>query len=118
MSIKISIPVVEAAYELLRTTAPFKAWKLPRADEISFKLTGSKTDKGSCHVSAGREMYLLEVSQVCHHTLDELLKTLAHEMCHLREFQLNVRKDVMHGKDFNRLADNVCRVHQYDRGMF
>jgi predicted SprT family Zn-dependent metalloprotease len=118
MSIRISIPIVEAAYELLKATPPFHRWKLPPVDQIAFHLTGSPTIRGTCSLSRNKDMFLLEVSQVCHHTVEELMKTLAHEMCHLREFMIGVRPDVEHGREFRKLADQVCKAHQFDRGMF
>ena len=115
MSIRITTDTLEQAYELLKFTEPFKRWKLPHLDEVVFSVFGGR-NRGEFYVENGTPV--IGVSDKCHHTLEEMLKTLAHEMCHLREHQLGVRRDVQHGKLFNEYADKVCKAHQWDRGAF
>ena len=117
MSIKIDHVIVEQCYELLRTTPPFKRWKLPHADELIIHIVGSKEIFG--YVNRGRSgEFILKISQHNHRTLESLLRTVGHEMVHMREFLTGVRADVHHGARYHKLADQVCKFHQWDRGVF
>lgn len=116
MSIKISIQVVENTYALLRSTKPFSSWKLQEFDDIGFSVTRDRINRGEFQVKNG--VPFICVSEVCHHTLDELIRTVAHEMCHLCDWNSGVRPDVVHGWTFNKMADSVCKFHNFDRGAF
>lgn len=117
MGIRINLPIVEAMYDTLRLTKPFVRWKLPDADDISFAITRSKTDRGEFYINS-KGHATLGVSEVLCTTLDELMRILAHEMCHLHEHLHGPRKDVHHGSWFNAAADKVCKAHNFDRGAF
>lgn len=117
MSIQVSIEILEATYELLRATDPFKRWKLPQADEISFSIIRNKSSRGEFYINKKSEPTIC-VNDKYHHTLDELLRTVAHEMCHLVDYRSGVRSDVHHGWTFNQMADRVCKFHSFDRGAF
>lgn len=114
MSIHISLETAEAAYELLRTTKPFSRWKLPHADDIGFEITRSSEVWGK--VLCSTSGLVIQISGIRHHTLPELLKTMAHEMAHLQEYRLT--GDCKHGAAWRRLADQVCKHHHFDRGAF
>ncbi len=116
MSIKISRAVVEQAYDLLCETTPFLKWNLPPAEAIYFIITRSTKFRGEYEFRFGQ--HYISVSGKCHETLDSLLQTIAHEMCHMIEKITGVRDDVQHGKSFQLLADQVCKAHVWDRGMF
>lgn len=117
MSIKISVEILEATYELLRLTEPFKRWKLPPGDEISFRISRDKLNRGEFHVDK-KGIPWITANERYHSTIDELLRTVAHEMCHLVDFRSGVRPDVVHGFTFNCMADRVCKAHSFDRGAF
>lgn len=117
MSIKITVEVVEHVYDLLRQTAPFDRWNLPYAEEIGFAITRDRNNRGEFYVDVLKVPFI-SVNQKFHHTLDELIRTVAHEMCHLRDHLSGSRADVSHGRSFNSLADTVCKHHNFDRGAF
>ena len=116
MSIKISPAILEASYELLRMTEPFNRWKLPSAERVSFCVNSSKTNAGEFFVDPTGIPWVA-VSQRFHHTLPELFKTVAHEMCHLRQ-QVRGEDYTTHGATFIALAKRVCKAHQFDLGAF
>jgi len=111
----ITYEMLVATYELLRTTPPFKGWKLPPSDEVSFHVIRTKECYGD-HCYAKR--HTIRVSYARHKTLRLLIETMAHEMVHMREIQLGVRQDVAHGKEFRKLAKIVCSRHGFDEGAF
>lgn len=116
----ITPEMVERAYELLRATPPFRGWRLPEADEVAFHAVHIKGPHKGCqgeHWFDG-ERHHIRINPKRHHTLASLLMTLAHEMVHLRENMLSVRADVMHGREFQKMAKIVCCAHGFDRGQF
>lgn len=107
------------SYVLLRQTRPFSRWKLPDADEVAFHAT--PIDLPKKHGSQGQhwhdgERHHVQVSPERHHTLHAVLMTLAHEMIHMRQYDLG--KPNTHGATFERLAGQVCRAHCFDLGQF
>lgn len=119
MGIKIDLPLVEAVYDMLRLTAPFKRWRLPEADAISFAISRDNNTRGEFHMTGvNKDVPVVTVNEKHHTTIQELMRTVAHEMCHLHEQLHGTRKDVHHGAFFNRAADQVCKAHNFDRGAF
>lgn len=117
MAIHITHQLLEHNYELLRMTPPFNRWGLPPADEVELHATHiSENAQGEYYFKGGR--HVIRVNPKRHKTLNSMQFTLAHEMCHLREYMLGHRKVGCHGWMFNRLADSVCKHHGWDRGQF
>lgn len=107
---------LEDAYELLRATRPFKRWCLPHADEVEFRLINHKDIRGDWCFENGR--HVIRISQRVCHALPTMIRTIAHEMCHMRQYELGDKRSE-HGAVFERLADQVCREHKdFERGMF
>lgn len=114
----ISPDMVEQAYELLRSTLPFRRWKLPHPDELIFRVTGHR-DRHAHFQSwkvAGERQREIIVSQ--HHAKDlhKLVQDVAHEMVHLRQDMLGRRDS--HGPFYQRHAALVCRRHGWDLATF
>ena len=115
MGFPLTHEMLIATYELLRQTPPFRGWKLPPADEVSFHVLRTK-DRCGDHVYENE--HIIRISYAKHRTLRTLTETMAHEMCHMREFELGARADVAHGAAFKKLAKVVCRYHNFDEGAF
>jgi len=113
LNLSLTPDMIAAAYELLRTTPPFRRWGLPEADDVGFYVIAAKGDHGS-HWTADFAHHI--AINKCHTQLPSLLNCVAHEMCHMRQFILGEKS--YHGPVFKRLADQVCRHHGFDRGMF
>jgi hypothetical protein len=117
VAVHITREVLRATYALLLTTLPFRGWRLPAPEDVKFILTKNLKDRGDFRVGNGKAE--LRVSQMVHETLHSLTMTVAHEMCHMKEWEDMVwREDVAHSDYFCRLADRVCKVHLFDRGQF
>ena len=108
--------MLEGSYNLLLTTPPFRGWKLPPSDDVTFSVVATRGDYATHTFDATG--HKIEVSYKNVHQLGTLIEKMAHEMCHMREVKLKVRRDVGHGHVFNKLADQVCRHHKFDRGAF
>lgn len=114
--------LVEVSYERLCLTRPFKGWKLPHVDDLKIVIAA----KPGCYAvfefdDTKPSWPTLVINPFYVTDLIILDCTLAHEMCHLREYQLSIKRAARadHGKLFNRLADQVCKSHpQFDRRKF
>jgi hypothetical protein len=109
--VRITLTTVEAAYELLRTTPPFKGWRLPESDDVEFILTPLK-DALADHCYDGIT-HTIRICLIRHTHLSTLLISLAHEMVHIVD-----RGKAAHGASFKRRAAAVCRQHGWDLGAF
>lgn len=113
----ITPDMMEGAYNLLLTMPPFRGLKFPPAGEIIFHVTAHPDRRGDYHKDKqGR--HVIRISCKCVKHYDTLIRTMAHEMCHLYEVKFCPRQDVEHSSIFNRLADRVCKIHPFDRGIF
>lgn len=103
----ITPEVLAAAYTFLRSTRPFCRWKLPPAESVKFRVTGSMTEAGYCK---GTEE--IGISKKCSAHTSSLLATMSHEMIHMHLNAKGVRAH--HGPDFLRAAAQVSREHGFD----
>jgi hypothetical protein len=106
--------LLEATYELLRLTPPFKGWKLPHSDDLAFRVSKGVDNCGIFACWNGRRKFPhIAISATHTKTLCQLTETMAHEMVHLQEFRLGKGKwNSNHGRVFKRLAKQVCRHHE------
>lgn len=107
--------MVEAAYELLRATRPFRRWRLPPADEVEFHIRHFAHHADCAKHVSGR--FTIRVSSRLHGRLDHLVETVAHEMVHIQQDHVAPREG-SHGRAFHRLAAQVCRHHGFDPQRF
>ncbi len=114
MGLHLTPDILRATYALLVETLPFRRWKLPKPEEVEFRAIHIE-DQGMCARKANGS-FCLTVSPTHHKSLATALATLAHEMVHMRLDLLGVKAH--HGSDFQRLADQVCQRHGFDRGQF
>jgi hypothetical protein len=74
--------MLAAAYDFLRTTEPFKHWRLPESDEVGFAVVRDPAIFADFGIEKGTP--IIRVSEARNGHAATLLATLAHEMCHLR----------------------------------
>ncbi len=110
MTLHLTPEMMEAAYELLRTTRPFKRWVLPHADDVEFRVTADKSD-GGFHV-VKNYVHCIGASTVFATSLSALNAILAHEMCHVYVTLEAPSYKPKHGAKFSRAAAAVNRHHK------
>lgn len=105
-----------AAYDCLRHFRPFKSWKLPPGEEVEFRV---RRLPHYAEVSNYRwtDELVMWVDHVKHPTLNELMMTIAHEMCHVRQFKIG-QKRLGHGPTFKRMAKSICKELGWDERLF
>lgn len=107
---------LEAAYEFLRVSEPFRRWKLPHADAITFRVTSDPKVFG--RFIGGNGKYTIVVSEAsASHTI-KLLETIAHEILHLAQHLSGHETKSEHNADFKKKARRICDVHGFDPKAF
>ena len=113
MTLALTPAALAGAYEYLRTTPPFKGWKLPHADEVEFHVTRHRDRYGDHNEIPRPVEHCIRVSEVNVTTTGDLLELMAHEMIH--GYQDVVRKTGNkrwpHNAEYKRLAKRVCDSH-------
>lgn len=117
MPLPLNEEMLAAAYEYLSASKPFDKWNLPHSEEVKFRVFKRKDRYADYRYRNGR--HHINISSVLVGSHMTLLATMAHEILHLH---LNatgcIDMRAPHGVGFNKLADQVCRVHAFDRLIF
>ena len=114
MSLRLTPDMLAAAYEFLRTTEPFRRWRLPESDELGFAVV--RDPKMFADFGMENGIPVIRVSEAKNGFTATLMATMAHEMCHLRQRAIGDRSH--HGAKFKRMAVQVCRAHGFDLKVF
>lgn len=107
--LRISPDMLDRAYDYLSASRPFRAWRLPPADEVEFHVTRHADVIGTCQQVGSR--WIISISEAKVGTTHLLMQTMAHEMIHVYLQRKGIRRD--HGADFIRCARRVCRSHGF-----
>ena len=107
---KLTPDILRGAYEYLRTTPPFNKWGLPDGDEVGFHVSLSNINRGM-YWNDGTPH--IQISDRLHEHSYSIIATMAHEMCHILD-----EGKAMHGAEFKRLTNLVCRFHGFDPAAF
>lgn len=112
----LSPDILRATYNFLRETPPFKRWRLPEGDTISFRVTQHRKWAGSCITDPKSPVIMASAFYIGH--TDTMVRLVAHEMVHLHRDRLKSKPTGEHDATFRRLAAQVCRYHGFDPRMF
>lgn len=121
MALHLTPDILAASYDLLRTTLPFRRWKLPPSDEIEFIVNADRHVRGFYSdrpEGFGQPVHKLGASCAVLSTLDSLLPVVGHEIIHLFQNIAGRETRAMHNADFRRLSVQVCRHHGWDLAAF
>ena len=114
MTLRLAPEMLAAAYDFLRTTEPFKNWRLPESDDVGFSVVRDRARYADFGLEKG--VPVIRVSEARNGHAATLLATLAHEMCHLRQEMIGDRGH--HSAAFRKMAARVCRAHGFDIKTF
>jgi uncharacterized protein YjaZ len=105
-----SAKTLEAMYLMLCQMKPFKTWTLPNTAEINFVVTDEEDAYGSYVFD--NDMHIITISKAkCSH-FETILKTLAHEMIHMKRFKtINWDK---HDAVFRKYATSIANEFGWD----
>lgn len=114
MTLRLTPDMLAAGYDFLRTTEPFRHWKLPHSDDLGFHVVRHAGLSADFGVKKG--VPFIRVSEAGNGHTSTLLASLCHEMIHLRQHLPGDRE--LHGPRFQRMAARVCALHGFDPKIF
>lgn len=117
MSLRLSPDTLAAAYEYLRTTDPFKGWKLPHSDEVAFHVIRASNVFADFGVEEDGTP-VIRVSTAKNGHTATVLMSVAHEIVHYHQYLAGLDKGSEHNLDFKKKAKRICAVHGWDVAMF
>lgn len=118
MTLPLTVEMLEAAYEFLRTTPPFNEWNLPEPDDMLFRVIRSRSHLGFYRKRRGGP-HTIEISSGTVGHTNNLLMTMAHEMIHLHEGRTGAdRGKGEHSAAFKKWAAQTCAIHGFDPKFF
>jgi predicted metallopeptidase len=117
MTVPLHPEMLAHAYDYLRSIVPFSGWNLPDSEDVVFRVIKNRRVYGQARLDGPK--YVIEISEARVGRHEVLLSTMAHELVHINAHQscfLNNRSH--HDAAFNKLADQVCKIHDFDRKVF
>lgn len=109
--------VLEACYEFLKVTGPFRDWNLPDGEDVKFVVDRHHSTAGWYLCDGGK--HTIGISSKCVGHTVTLIQVMAHEMIHLFQRDSSMEtKGAEHNAAFKKLAHKVCAVHGFDPKMF
>lgn len=115
MSLRLTPASLRAAYDFLRSVAPFNRWKMPPSDEVIFKVFKSKDYFMGEYSMTESGDHVIRVSQDFVGHTATLLALMAHEMIHLYQAEKETESsEIEHNDEFYRLRDQVADIHGFD----
>ena len=116
MTLRLTPAMLEAAYEYLRSTPPFRGWRLPHADDVEFRITDAIDYMGLWEKNGVQHRISVSDRRVGH--TKTLMVVMAHEMVHIRQDRDGTDKGPDHNDAFRKHARRICRVHGFDPKEF
>lgn len=116
MPIPLNSEMLASAYDYLCAQKPFSSWNLPPSEDIKFAVI-RRMDRYAHYQTRGGRRYI-EVSSRLVGRHEILIATIAHEMIHLHQDMIGILGSNPHDAAFHKLADKVCKIHEFDRLTF
>lgn len=122
MTLPLTPDLLQASYDFLCETPPFKKWSMPPGDEVAFHV-GAFVDKFGEYSRNGKKYpvgtHHITISMKCVGHTGTLLRTMAHEMIHLwQAVKKSETRHAEHNAEFRRLSLYVCKFHGFDPREF
>jgi hypothetical protein len=102
---------VKAVYDMLRKLPPFDKWNLPVPSKIIFEVNEDPDILGEFDV----EPLVIKLSTAHQETFENLLKTTAHEMVHLKLYIEGKSNYDKHDKTFRKYMTQINALFGYDK---
>ena len=101
-----------AIYDCLREFPPFRQWKLPPAEEVTFTVNLAEGHAGQYWRSGGT--HHIDVSAKCMSHFNTFVEVMAHEMIHLYQNMKGTENKALHNAEFKRLSAAMCGKMGWD----
>jgi hypothetical protein len=114
--IALNTEMLAHAYDYLCCQKPFSAWNLPHSEDVKFLVIRSADRYAHYQMVGGVHHIAVSTKFVGRHEV--LIATVAHELIHLHCRAARIPMRNPHGRAFQKLADEVCKLHDFDRLTF
>jgi len=105
------------AYDFLCECPPFDNWNMPHSEDVIFRLNRATDTRGWYNTINGK--HVISISTRCVGWTKTLFEVMAHEMSHLHQAAVGMETPhAEHNKAWHKLADEICKVHGFDRLLF
>jgi predicted SprT family Zn-dependent metalloprotease len=101
--VKLSPQKLAGIYEMLCQFEPFKGWTMPPSKDIEFHVSRDKT----CYGEYSPEPHAITLSSAKNGFLETAIRTMAHEMIHLKLYVLKRKNWDKHESNFAQMAHKV-----------
>ena len=116
MSLLLNSEMLAHAYDYLACQPPFSKWNLPHSEDVKFSVI-RKRDRFAHYQKIGDVHHIVfSTRYVGRHEV--LISTMAHELIHLHMSASCMSTRDPHGKAFQKFADRICKLHEFDRLVF
>jgi hypothetical protein len=102
---------IKATYIYLRSIAPFNTWDLPPASKVLFELLDDYEFMGEFDV----EPLVIRISPLRQCTLENLLKTTAHELVHMKLYLEGKTHYDKHDMTFRKYMSQINELYGWDK---
>ena len=116
MALKLTAEMLAFAYDYLACQPPYDKFNMPPSEDVRFLVIRQADRYAHYQMVDGVHTIAVSAKFVGRH--ETLLSTMAHEMIHLHCVAAGIRMRNPHGKAFQKLADEVCKIHEFDRRIF
>lgn len=116
---QLTVTRLRGVYAMLLQWPPFSRWKLPAADAVKFEVVGlPKTWADYVQLDNGR--HRIRFCKEKHWTLEMVVRTMAHEMGHLRQQLIGklTEENDGHNRAFERIEKIICSNLLFDPERF
>lgn len=100
---KLSPQKLSAIYEMLSQFEPFKSWNMPPSKDITFRVNRDK----ECYGEYSPEPHEITLSAARIGFLETAIRTMAHEMIHLKLYCMGRKNWDKHEKNFEQMAHKI-----------
>lgn len=114
--IQLSPDMLAHCYDYLICQKPFSGWNLPPSEDVKFKVIKHKDRTAHYEHHKGTHTIAMSSTYVGRHEM--LISSMAHEIIHLHMLQTCWNRRNQHDAAFQKYADQVCKVHEFDRLIF
>jgi hypothetical protein len=101
---------IKAVYECLIQVPPFNGWKLPASSKVKFEVVHDPNLYGEYEP----EPHTIRISDAKNGHLDTVIRTVAHEIIHLKLFVDDKATWDKHGRSFLSLSKKVATTLGFD----
>jgi hypothetical protein len=121
MALALTPRVLQAAYDYLCETDPFRRWNLPDSEDVVFKVNKNPKVFGFYYLDHGGKHTIEASCKSIAHT-ETLMKLMSHEMIHLHlqitGWETKSTDPNVHNAAFRKFAAQACKHHGWDIKAF